>query len=412
MEKLPVSDAQESVKSLMVTIDDKLFFYLRRRAAEYGKPAEHGRPMDDEIKSLFEILKKKSFTTVLREVFAGEVDFDSAEPLDEAALKELLLDRFKKFADIFLDRNRKYWHEKDAAPVINGARALFGDERFTMRMLALLTDFIEHEYFKEEQDVQSTQQTEKVRCLMKCKFVLACIQITLARSELENDKVNIILNAVLIAIESIKEPSALTTFLDLVAEIFAETTSFEVIHDFFHTRAAVSWTRAQTEDRFRLCVFGKGEEKWSRIVSRQNFYFTDACDTEQEYVDEQFPPQGNLVEQSDYCTLVGEAKDISVFRSDGQKIFWGDLLERDITKLQGPYYVLSQIDSVFEVPEFAKLTTAIGPAEDPHRPPVSLASQPRDVAYIDRAYMQIMALGKIKNGKFIPNARHVKITPL
>ncbi|MCA9349575.1 hypothetical protein KC853_00840 [Candidatus Saccharibacteria bacterium] len=109
-------------------------------------------------------------------------------------------------------------------------------------------------------------------------------------------------------------------------------------------------------------------------------------------------------------------KDPSYFRTDGSKVYWGDLSKKDVEKIKGNYYCLSQGDSFYEIPEWAARMVSFIDNKDPNRPTNSFINSlegqialPENTVLIDPGYMRAVAIGIITNGGFVPNKRNCTI---
>jgi hypothetical protein len=119
------------------------------------------------------------------------------------------------------------------------------------------------------------------------------------------------------------------------------------------------------------------------------------------------------------------SSNVSVFDSQGVKVFWGDLSHHHINEnLQGPYYVLAQGPSYWDVPDWAMIQDTGKAAEDPYRPAQSLMDIPGesdenwytgatfvkqnddrelpvDKIKLDLGYIRLNAIGIIHKGKYV-----------
>ncbi len=169
-----------------------------------------------------------------------------------------------------------------------------------------------------------------------------------------------------------------------------------------------------TEEKVKVVILeneGKTQEPFDAVIPPNNFYFTDfdteECDTAT-YQNDTFPIEGNLRHVDTY---IG-GRDCSVFRPDGHKVYWGDLIESDIEMLKGRYYVLTQFNSSApKVPEVAIRAPSAWPATEPNAIPKELRYMPQqiDLPCLDPRYIRLMATCKIENGVVIPNKKKVFI---
>lgn len=144
-----------------------------------------------------------------------------------------------------------------------------------------------------------------------------------------------------------------------------------------------------------------------KLLPSENFYFRK----DEEIASgnpEEFPIQGNMLSNKN---LIIGPKDCNIFDPSGNKVFWWDMSQSDIEKIQWTYYVLTQSEWWSDVPDFLKWNIrSIGPTKDPFSPgyfknpftwdPVVI---PNDVQWVDPDYVRMIAKAKIENGKYIKN---------
>lgn len=148
-----------------------------------------------------------------------------------------------------------------------------------------------------------------------------------------------------------------------------------------------------------------------KLLPSENFYFQKDEETVSEYPEE-FPVQGNMLSNKN---LIIGPKDCNIFDPSWNKVFWWDMSQSDIEKIQWTHYILTQSEWWSDVPDFLKGNIrSIGPTKDPFSPgymenpitwlPIQI---PNDVQWVHPDYVRMMAKAKIENGKYIENKRTI-----
>jgi len=152
------------------------------------------------------------------------------------------------------------------------------------------------------------------------------------------------------------------------------------------------------------------------IVPVTNFYFSpDPVKPLTAHDREHLPEREKMISSRDSRDFLGGIRDGSLFDSAGNKVWWGDLSEADITNLRGPLYLLSQQDSYHDVPDWIRLTSRPVVTNEMQR-----EFQQQDVGeeanLKDEAltlicdYVRLKAVGKIVAGKWIENPKTIEPT--
>lgn len=154
-----------------------------------------------------------------------------------------------------------------------------------------------------------------------------------------------------------------------------------------------------------------------RLIPEDNFYFRkyeeikDTIDI--------FPEQWNMILNGD--NRIEWLKDICIFDTFWNKVFWWDIWKDDIWKIKWTYYILSQSEWWREAPEYAKGNIiSLFPVKNiiwesrRNENLIILGIDitkliPVDVPYLLPEYVRALAKGKIENWKYIKNPRKIDI---
>lgn len=165
-----------------------------------------------------------------------------------------------------------------------------------------------------------------------------------------------------------------------------------------------------------------GKNRFSEMQRFDSFWFRPPFEnggTEDDLSVDMFPDNPQVI--SNYFDYdLGDAldkrvthyKDLSYFRPDGSKVYWGDLSSNDVKIIRGNYYCVSQSESFHKVPEWAVRMASFIDNEDSNRPVESFINTtegqvalPENPLLVDPDYVKAVAIGAIKNGSFIENKR-------
>ena len=136
----------------------------------------------------------------------------------------------------------------------------------------------------------------------------------------------------------------------------------------------------------------------SNIIHDPTIDFSTDCfaltpELERQYESVKAPPEAQIVERHNRLL-----KNVSLFDVAGRKLWWGDLDAQSIASFQGIYYVLSEGDSFWNVPEHARIED-----QAPRPDPFSRSRYPmtqREATRLDMGYVRRAALGRIRDGVF------------
>jgi hypothetical protein len=147
------------------------------------------------------------------------------------------------------------------------------------------------------------------------------------------------------------------------------------------------------------------------VVPANNFYFfPDPVRLLTAHDREHLSELKKMIRSSDSSHFLGGSRDVSLFDSAGNKVWWGDLSITDIGNLQGPLYLLSQQDSYHSVPDWITLTSK--PTEQSKIQgefQLQVIDEELDLkpeaTTLNCDYVRLRAVGKIVDGRWIENPK-------
>jgi len=399
--------ASLSLKEIIESLDQRFDFFLRRSIKD-----EQYEPRKAELTILQELIKNHQLSDIIKKAFADELDFSSENKLDGDTIRQLLLNTFLFLYPYKLVPEPEIGaQENKTTPLEYMGKKIFEDERVTLPMMyeieKFFTDFADQlfEYINDPTEELKAVK-EKFKLLQEVNKTLDFITsfATLLSQENSDQLVQAFNNAV----ETIESASELRLFLRSLVKILEESKDelpaalMNKFKNIFEIFAPDAWIRAETKRYFHLVYCQPAEKKGAYVLHAKNFYFEEpAAIDNATFESDELPTTPQLLGNE---KRVG-GKDISLFKEDGTKVYWGDLSGDDISKLRGRYYLLSQTDSIFKVPDFALVESSGNPAYEPTATDDAfrLSPRPNDITKINPNYMRIVALGKIENGKYVKN---------
>ncbi|MBI3336562.1 hypothetical protein HYZ98_03290 [Candidatus Peregrinibacteria bacterium] len=179
-------------------------------------------------------------------------------------------------------------------------------------------------------------------------------------------------------------------------ECLTPSDALHIIAVSFQKEFGAQWHSDLSQEVAKVVSVGAPDSPIVRLLPTDNFYFKDTIG--EPPTKDSLPLEGNCHHGPHIF------HNASLFNYLGEKVFWGDLVDEEIRRIQGPYYVLNELDSYHEIPDWALLPEADQLSRDPFRPEgIPDDAFPPDQRLLRVSYIKIVALGKIEHGEFIEN---------
>lgn len=354
------------------------------------------------------ILERRPLSEVIPELLP-QLDFSSEDELSADEFRALMLEMQSCISDI--TENPAYYYMaryKGNSPLALAAQEVFHNEDVTTAMALTFERFF---CWLIELHFIEPKNPARERALKQADLwrnVSTYITLTALTLKDHPEKQQVIYTSLFALFECDLDPEIIEAIFVKMnqPEIYNEN-FFSTVQSLFQEHCPACWLIADTEEKIRVALLGKNDKiEFAKITTKSDFYFTDTeeCDIAA-YATDVFPPLAQMVTPDRYRDLVA-GKDCSVFRADGSKVFWGDLLIEDTRALQGKYFVLRGNTSIGEdVPACAILTQSPWPATEPDAIPnrERLSERPKDITALDPNYVRLMSVCRIENGVITPN---------
>ncbi len=386
-----------SARELIETLDDRFNFYLLQRKRKTAWTP---------------ILRKKPLSSVVTSLVI-DIDFTDEKIVSETEFKALVIRMHSCISDLTNDQKYlKNARQMNCTPLEAAAREVFNSQKITLDMAYDIEGFyisLLEMFFRKKENPMQQRRIQLEQLSLALPSLLTSIT-HFFQSEPEQEK--IIHHSLLELFTQNLDPHIIESiFHNIIDCLESNAATLKAIQDIFEKQAPICWIKNVINEKVKVVILGEGEEKWAAIVPPDNFYFTDSdSDDLGDYNSDELPLPCSIQPRHKYHLLLA-GKDCSLFLPNGVKVYWGDLIPENATKLTGRYYALTQSDSFHDIPNCAKVLSAIRPAPEPDAYPdvMRFTRQPIDIPVVDPSYIKLMAVCKIQNGQVILNRKKVVI---
>ncbi len=430
---------QQSLASLIATVDALFKDYINEecewQTATKWLTALEKRPLSGILREQFKKISDPSFI----ELCGEQLDFSDPQILSPDKLSDTLL-ALGRVVDLVTEEMRKNWVlPRSGVPLCHATQYLFdncfddSDGRFELTIESFFKHLRDHVFFKREESIAELDMQRSTAIYLEFDSLCELIYKYIAAVAPQNGDISLHLRAIhsVINIRAfMQEQEQRSKFMENLNDFTLDNEPPSVQHimailEHFHPEYC-----ANDPKKYYIELTWISDTPY--LISKDNFLLTrkDSPSLVEEW--ELFPPDGahalgSLADIRD--GLVGGKFDISVFDTDGHKVFWGDLMLTAIKKIKGPFYVLSQADSYTSIP--SKMVEGTMESRDIHREEVLqplLKKTKRDrirrslgedliatggkakdeASKINPDYMRAISLGVIEDGTFKPNHLDIK----
>lgn len=407
---------QESIDSLLDRLDERFDLYLRRRIREV-----EGEGYRQELMTLRLIIRGKSLSSVIDEIFESEMDLEATELLDADGLKKVLEawggfdGRVCEARGITHSTTKELGEGFRRSPMVEAGCHIWGSEEISTNMMFTMKQFFE--FLKEEMIVKRVlDDLAEKRAKLESDVSLRLSSLAppliklIGILDMNHDRRDYAVNAFDRVCASDTDPTRLNRFMDaienelidIVTDEESSEDTFTRIENIFMAHYPECWVQAETQTRVRLVALGAIKGRYLHLSHPDNFYFhpdEESSDVSEKDKEIWSRLRMRLAPRNRYQDLLA-FKDGCVFTPAGDKVCWGDLLPEDIVDLEGTYYVLSQRSSFHEVPDAVRQVSS---ERKEHVPAYHGSVMPNDISWLHPDYVRVAAKGKIVNGEFILN---------
>lgn len=408
------NDSPKNISQIILWVDFLFRVYLK------------SLNIDDIIKQkVYSLISKKWWlSNILKDVFKEKFDFNSQEELDVDNLKSFLEAVSEIWDEIFQNnqelksaQKREWWNALVRAWIY-----YFDDKTVSKTEMIIIENFFRSYLIKKY--IIPNEWLKKETEEFKKRFVFGNIitnqllhYVMYTQMICKISKSQDIIQLLLYLIKTTNNLP-----LDKIEEFILNIEKFDFKEDdlenienlynfitqIFPDIQILTQTKIEVET-ILLWKYDKDDsESWFlKLIPKNNFYFRK----NEEIIskDDIFPEQWQMLRY--YEDRVEWMKDINIFDTNWNKVFWWDIWYKDIENIKWTYYILTQGDWWRNVPSFAKWNIySLKPAKDElwellrsNNPLFDWLSIPNDVVYIDPWYMRTMAVLKIENWNIIKN---------
>lgn len=429
------SIAPKNINELILQIEFNFLAHLKALNIEESQK--------EKIKAL---LKSKWWLkNILNEVYKWRFNLESDKELDLQSLRKFLEDISEIWQEIIdnFPWFKNFQRSKSWSPLQIAWMYYFNDESITTQDMIIIETFF-RSYLVNKYIVLSKEWERKNGEVLNAYYFSSMIQNQLllytiyAETILNISEAKEVTQLLLLLVKNssklsqkqiedfwawveqidFKEKSEKPTnkLLKLIKDIFPEIFSIEDTK--YKVSAILLWEYSENDSKsFNF-----------RLIPNDNFYFRK----DEEIINEgdTFPEAGNMI--YNYEDRIDWMKDICIFDTNWNKVFWWDVWEKDIKDIKWTYYILTQSEWWRDAPEFAQANIkALKPVVDPiwdtiraiH--PLNELGQkiwdsmwinmpnnitiPNDVPFLIPEYVRALAVWKIENWKYIKNPRKINL---
>lgn len=400
-----------SPKKFLGKVDEHLDRYLTEEV-EQPDGVEHGSDVDANLLRVI-LGTRKPFSQVLCSSIA-DVDWGSEDLLSAEEFQKLCT-KVSEFTDGYCkDHSERLWREaleKQMSVMALAGKEIFEDEgikQHHMNMFFRFGGWLRRIYLHESKTKEELKADEHVDAFMALNDAYNIVVGSIATEAQESMLGKQLLHSFLKLANSDVQSRDIQMWMgELEAELqqLSENASSEniqqVVEKVFRKHFPNFWIENVTREVAKVVKIGTNDECRIKVLPVEHFYFQETIGESTET--DHLPPEGNLHHGEHVF------HNATLFNNLGEKVFWGDLTNDEIKEIRGPYYVLSQGDSYFDVPAWAMLPESTVPAGDINRPKgLPDAMFASDKRLLRLSYIKAVAMGVIENGQFTKNPTEIR----
>ncbi len=400
-----------SPKLLLADIDKEISLFLQKK--EMSADTEPFDPVN--VRILREIVTARGSYAKLLATQIPDIDWRSEEPLSAKDFDKLC-DRISAFADLYCNED---WsrlsaeaQRKQTTPCAVAGQEMFLDERITQAHMSILWGFgiwLRKNNLHEIKTKDESEWPERREVLntvsAAIEIVVMCIGTDQGQSVVGTQLLHslIRLRSAGVSLAKIKEweEQSEARFEALgVINLASIQEAEEMMKEVFQSHFPNLWVDDVTQELYKVVKIGPEGDCKLQLLPAGHFTVLPTIG--------ECPEQDCLPDEGNLHHGLHEFHNASLFNSLGEKVFWGDLTNEEVSQIRGPYYVLSQGASYHDVPRWAKVSESAMPAQDSNRPKGMPDKYfPPDQRLLKLAYIKAVAMGKIENGMYTKNPTEI-----